>query len=259
MFKPIADNKTVRILFILFGIWVVNCTLSNAHLFYVPLHIESYAIRLIIKNAIAFAPMLALLLCLHKPSKIVQSLGLSANLLKGLLFAALCCMPLLIGFPIIGSFDNELTFDVFLKNVILAAFFEEVVFRGFMFGQLFRYGRIGFIWAVLFPAILFAAGHLYQGHSVSSSLMAFGITAIGAVYFSWVYVECNCNLWIPVGLHLFMNLCWIVFPVEGNETAVGVLMPNILRFISIALTAALIVIYKRRHNTRIFNYPILSV
>lgn len=259
MFKPVTGNKTTRVLFIILGIWIVKCSLSNAHILYAPLHIESSSIRLMIKNAITFAPMMAFLLCLHKPSKIVQSLGLSANILKGLGFAALCCMPLFIGFPIIGSFNNELTLDALLRKVILAAFFEEVVFRGFMFGQLFRYGRIGFIWAAFIPAILFGVGHLYQGYSLSSSLMAFAVTALGSIYFSWVYVECNFNLWIPIGLHLFMNLCWTVFPVEGSETAVGTLMPNILRIISIALTVALIVIYKRRRNSRVFNYPMLSV
>ncbi len=259
MLKIITDNKLARILFILLGLWIVNFSLSNAHILYASLHIESSSIRLIIKNVITFVPMLAILLCLHKPSKIVQSLGLSANIFKGLLFAALCCLPLFIGFPIIGSFNNRLTFDVFLRTVIFAAFFEEVVFRGFMFGQLFRYGRIGFIWAALLPAILFGIGHLYQGHSSSSSLMVFGVTALGSIYFSWVYVECNYNLWVSIGLHMFMNLCWSVFTVEGNANAVGALLPNILRFASIVLTIALIVIYKRRQNTHVFSYPMLSV
>lgn len=200
--------------------------------------------------------MLIFLLCLHKPSNIIKSLGLNGNILKGLGFAALCCSPLLIGMPIVGTYNHNLSFDYFFRMVVLAAFLEEVVFRGFMFGQLFRYGKIGFIWAIIIPATLFGIGHLYQGHNLISSLMAFGVTALGAIYFSWAYIECNYNLWVSIGLHLFMNLSWTVFPVEGNETSVGALVPNILRLASIAFTVIFIIINKRKNNSKIFNYSI---
>jgi len=203
--------------------------------------------------------MLGFLFCLHKKSDILNSLGLNGNVLKGLGFAALCCAPMLIGMPIIGSFNSNLTFDWFLRMVVIAAVFEEIVYRGFMFGQLFRYGKIGFIWAILLPAIFFGIGHLYQGDTLVESLMAFGVTALGALYFSWVYVECNYNLWVSIGLHMFMNFSWIVFPVEGNETSVGVLVPNILRVASIALTVILIIIYKKKSSSKVFDYSVVKM
>ncbi len=201
--------------------------------------------------------MLIFLLCLHKPSKIFTSLGLNGNILKGLGFAALCCSPLLIGMPIVGTFNHTLSLAYFIRVVVLAAFFEEVVYRGFMFGQLFRYGKLGFIWAVIIPAFLFGIGHLYQGHTLISSLMAFAVTAFGAIYFSWAYIEYNFNLWVNIGLHLFMNLCWTVFHVEGNETAIGALVPNILRITAIVLTVILIIIYKKNCGRKIFEYSIV--
>lgn len=203
--------------------------------------------------------MLGFLFCLHKKSDILYSLGLNGNILKGLGFAALCCAPMLIGMPIIGSFNSNLTFDWFLRMVVIAAVFEEIVYRGFMFGQLFRYGKIGFIWAIILPAIFFGIGHLYQGDTLVESLMAFGVTALGALYFSWVYVECNYNLWVSIGLHIFMNFSWIVFPVEGNETSVGVLVPNILRVASIALTVILIIIYKKKSSSKVFDYSVVKM
>jgi len=214
---------------------------------------------LALAGIITFIPMAAVLLCLHKPSDIIKSIGLNANILKGLGFAALCCSPLLIGMPVVGTFNFGLTFEYFLRMVILAAFLEEVIFRGFMFGQLFRYGRIGFIWAVIIPAILFGLGHMYQGHNLISSLMAFGVTALGALYFSWVYVECNYNLWVSIGLHMLMNFSWIVFPVAGNETSVGALVPNILRVAVIALTVILIIIYKKKNSSKVFDYPVVKM
>lgn len=259
MLKAIQDNKSARIIFIFVGIAAVYLAWNNAPIIYGSLHIANLSLRLALRGIITFIPMLFILLCLHKPSKIAESLGLNGNILKGLGFAAVCCSPLLIGMPIVGSFNSDLTFDYFLRMVVLAAFLEEVVFRGFMFGQLFRYGKIGFIWAILIPAILFGIGHLYQGHSLISSLMAFGVTALGAIYFSWAYVECNFNLWVSIGLHLFMNLSWIVFPAEGNETAAGALLPNILRLCAIALTIILILTFKKKNGSKPFDYPLVQI
>lgn len=253
MIKILNESRAARILFILIGIVVVYFTWSNAPIVYGPLHITNISLRLALRGIITFIPMLLFLLCLHKPTKIIDSLGLNGNILRGLLFAVLCCSPLLIGMPIVGNFDHNLSFDYFLRMVVLAPFLEEVVYRGFMFGQLFRYGKIGFIWAVLIPAVLFGIGHLYQGHDIMSSLMAFIVTAFGAIYFSWAYVECNFNLWVNIGLHFIMNLCWTLFPVEGNETSVGALVPNILRITAILLTVILIIAFKKKNHWKIFS------
>lgn len=256
MIKLLNNDRRARIIFILIGITVVYFTWSNAQIVYNPLHITNISLRLAFRGIVTSIPMLIFLLCLYKPSKIIESIGLNRNILKGLGFAALCCSPLLIGMPIVGTLNRDLSFDYFFRMVVLAALFEEVVYRGFMFGQLFKSGKIGFIWAVIIPAILFGIGHLYQGHNLISSLMAFGVTALGAVYFSWVYLECNFNLWVNIGLHLFMNLCWTLLHVEGNETAVGALVPNILRVTAIVLTVILVIIYKkekRPKNIRLFH------
>lgn len=259
MIKLFQNNKTARIIFILIGIAVVEWAWWNASTLYKPLHLQSASLRMITRYLICGIPMLGFLFCLHNKFDILSSLGLNGNILKGFGFAALCCAPMLIGMPIIGSFNSNLTFDWFLRTVVIAAVFEEIVYRGFMFGQLFRYGKIGFILSIIIPTILFGLGHLYQGHNLMSSLMAFGVTALGALYFSWVYVECNYNLWVSIGLHIFMNFSWIVFPVEGNETSVGVLVPNILRVASVALTVILIMTYKKKNNNKIFDYPIVRI
>lgn len=259
MIKLLRDNRIARIVFILFAIAVVEWAWWNASTLYKPLHLESASLRMVMRYLICGVPMLGFLFCLHKKSDILNSLGLNGNVLKGLGFAALCCAPMLIGMPIIGSFNSNLTFDWFLRMVVIAAVFEEIVYRGFMFGQLFRYGKIGFIWAILLPAIFFGIGHLYQGDTLVESLMAFGVTALGALYFSWVYVECNYNLWVSIGLHMFMNFSWIVFPVEGNETSVGAFVPNILRVASIALTVILIIIYKKKSSSKVFDYSVVKM
>lgn len=73
--------------------------------------------------------------------------------------------------------------------MVFAALFEEIIFRGFLFGMLFRYLKIGFVLAALIPSLLFGSIHLYQGADLISALIVFAVTFIGALYFSWMYVE----------------------------------------------------------------------
>lgn len=218
-----------------------------------------YSLKFILRRAITCIPLIIALFLIHKPKEILPSLGLNKNILYGLGVAVICTLPLLIGFPIIGKFNPELSYDHAFRNIVLAAIYEEVVYRGFMFGQLFRYGKIGFLWAVLLPAVLFGLGHIYQGHDLASSLLAFGVTFVGALYFSWIYVEWNFNLWVPIGLHALMNMCWILFPVEGNETAIGAFVPNLLRISSILIAIGLTVMHRRKAGEKVFGYPIVNI
>lgn len=135
--------------------------------------------------------------------------------------------------------NHELTWEHFIRTDALAALFEETIFRGFIFGQFFRYSKIGFAWSVLIPSVVFGSLHLYQGHDLMSSLMAFGVTLVGGIYFSWIYWKWNFNLWCSIGLHFFMNLSWMLFVVEGNSVAAGGMASNIFRLLSILLAVIL--------------------
>ena len=125
--------------------------------------------------------------------------------------------------------------------------FEELVYRGFVFGQLFRYARWGFLPAALLAALAFGSLHLYQGHDPVSALTAFGVTALGSIFFSWLYVEWNYNLWSVIWLHTLMNLPWIVFRVSTSG-AVGDIGANALRLCTIILAIGLTVAYKRKQG-----------
>ena len=197
-----------------------------------------------------------LLAVVMKPKEIFSFLGLNGNILKGFGAAVICTLPLYLVFPFFGNFNTELTFQVFYNKCILTGFKEELVFRAFMFGLFFRYAKTGFFWAVILPALYFASVHLYQGHDVLSSLAAFGVTFIGALYFSWMYVEWNFNIWVPVGLHMLMNGAWHVFTMEGTEVAAGGLISNIVRVVSIALAVGLTVYVRRKNGGKVFDYPV---
>lgn len=202
---------------------------------------------------------LGLTIIVIKPKELFSFLGLSRNILHGLGLALLCVLPLYLVFLFLGDINIELTFPVFYDKCILTGFKEELVFRAFMFGMLFRYAKTGFFWAVILPALYFGSIHLYQGHDVVSALATFGVTFIGALYFSWMYAEWDFNIWIPAGLHILMNGAWFIFTMEGTEIAAGGLISNIARIISIALAVALTFYHHKKRGGKLFDYPIWSL
>lgn len=222
---------------------------DRVHLIVAPLHLQR-TLAVFIMHMIVCLPIVVVLLLLNRPKDFFHHLGLDGNFVKGLAFALISTLPLFVAFPVIGEFNGELTVDKLIRSTVVAAFFEEVIFRGFIFGQLFRYCKIGFWWSVIIPSLLFGSIHLYQGSDPLSSLAAFGVTFLGGIYFSWVYVKWDFNLWFPVGLHFFMNLSWQLFTVEGNSVAAGGLASNIFRVLSVAAAVSLTAAYRYRAGKR---------
>lgn len=111
-----------------------------------------------------------------------------------------------------------------------------------MFGLLFYKMKWGFVPAALLGAIIFGMVHMYQGESVVQTVLIFGITAMGAVWFAWLLVEWGNNLWVPIFMHVFMNMSWVLFDI--SENAMGGLLSNVFRATTIALT----IIYMIRKN-----------
>ena len=167
----------------------------------------------------------------------MESLGFKGSILRGLLFGFLFTTPLYIGFAIIGHFNAG----------------------GFIFGQLFRVGKLGFFWAALLPAVLFGLFHIYQGHDLMSSLAAFGVTMLGSFFFSWMFVAWDYNLMVPISLHFFMNLAWGLFIVEGTGNAAGGLASNILRAVCLIFAIMFTVIYDKRNNKDALKFPVFKL
>lgn len=250
-------SKAVKILFAIFAGIVIHFIWRNTGKVIDLLDISRTTILgQSIRAVLLTLSVLILTAVAVKPKKIFSFLGLDGNILKGFGIALLCVLPLYLIFPIFGSFNADVSFFKIYHKCIIAGFTEELVCRAFMFGLLFRYAKTGFFWAVILPALYFGSQHLYQGHDVVSALAAFGVTFIGALYFSWIYVEWNFNLWIPVGLHILMNMAWFVFTMEGTEVAAGGLISNIARVASILLAIAMTVRHKRRNGSKVFSYPV---
>jgi membrane protease YdiL (CAAX protease family) len=187
-------------------------------------------------------PMFLGLFITHKPGEILNSLGLRYGFFKGFLIALIVTLPMLIGYSIFLKFNEDLSINWIFIGSIFAALFEEIYFRGILFGQVFRFTRIGFIPSVAIGALIFALGHLWQSTDVSVLTGIFIITFLGAGLFAWLYIEWDNNLWVPIGLHLFMNLYWELF---SGTNALGGKYENMFRIITIISVIAGTLLYKK--------------
>jgi membrane protease YdiL (CAAX protease family) len=188
-------------------------------------------------------------LLIGKRINFFHNLGLDKSMWKGLLFALICTLPMYIGFSLIFEFNQEIKLNTILIGVVSAGFFEELYYRGFLFGLPFKKTKLGFILSVLFGALYFGSLHLYQSTEFNELLGIFLITFLGGILFAWVYAEWNFNIWVPIFLHMLMNLAWELFSVSDN--ALGGIYSNVFRFLTIALVITLTILYKKRKGIKL--------
>jgi len=211
--------------------------------------LPSLSARHIVAYVLVGLPVFIGILLLHSISSVFGSVGLDKSIIRGVIFSFLCTLPMLIGYAIIFDWNNGLTADQVIISAICAAFFEELYFRGFLFGQIYRFTKLGFIPAIIVGALLFASVHLYQSQDPATIVGIFLTTFLGAVWFAWLYAEWNNNLWVPIFLHLFMNLVWMMFSVSDN--ALGGHYANIFRLATIALSIIITIGYKRKSGDKL--------
>ena len=99
------------------------------------------SIHYILNYLIAGIIPAAALLLLHRPDTILYRLGLTHGFGRGLLFGVLSTVPMFAGYAVIGSFNRETPPDHMFTFIVVAGFFEELIFRGFVLGELFRTAR----------------------------------------------------------------------------------------------------------------------
>ncbi len=205
---------------------------------------QSKAIGHIVAYAVTLIPLLITVAILHKNyHNIAEKLGISKGLLIGIAFAFLSTIPML-AYSIKFNLNRELSFDTIIINTISSAFFEEIIYRAFLFGMLYRFTRLGFLPSVFLGSLLFGLAHLYQSTDISELIGIFLLTFLGSVLFAWIYSEWKFNLWTAIFLHCLMNLYWLIFDVDTN--ALGGTYANIVRFSTVFLAIFGTIIYKRK-------------
>ncbi|CAM3418288.1 CPBP family intramembrane glutamic endopeptidase [Pontibacter korlensis] len=205
--------------------------------------IEQFGISHIVAYLIVGIPIFAGTLLISKRNKFFHNLGLNKSFLQALVFAVVCTLPMFIGFAFFFDFNPDIKLNTLLVSILAAAFFEELYFRGFLFGQLYKHTSQGFIASVLLGALLFGLIHLYQSNNFNELIGIFLVTFLGAILFAWVYVEWDYNLWVPILLHLFMNLAWEVY--SAGDNALGGAYSNVFRTLTIVLIITTTILYKK--------------
>lgn len=116
--------------------------------------------------------------------RLTIELGLNANILKGFIFTSLATLPMLVGYAWMSKLNVNVVLSDLLKNCLFAAIMEEILFRGFLFGHLYRKAGWGFVPAVALNAFVFGVGHLYQGSTWTNAIGVFIITLMGGAWFA---------------------------------------------------------------------------
>ncbi|MCB9310998.1 MAG: CPBP family intramembrane metalloprotease [Lewinellaceae bacterium] len=180
---------------------------------------------------------------------VLSNLGLNHNPIRSFFIALVFSLPMLVGGLMFFELNQDISVPNLIAGTIIVGFVEELFYRGFLFGQPFKYTKLGFISSIIFGAIIFASGHLYQSQDSYELLGIFSVTFMGAILFAWLYVEWNYNLWTPIFLHSLMNFAWHIF--EMDKTALGGMLPNVLRGFTILSAIIFTIVYKRKRNEKL--------
>ncbi|MBL7827489.1 MAG: CPBP family intramembrane metalloprotease [Saprospiraceae bacterium] len=209
---------------------------------------SSYLEMVLTRQILPFLIISGLIWWLHgrRLGAIPTAWGLKADAFKALKMAFVFCLPMLLGYGFLADFNITLTWSGFLLGCLWAAVSEELFYRGFVFGQLFRFAGWKFLTAGLLNALVFGSAHLYQAGDLGSAIGIFAITALGGLWFAWLYIEWGNNLWVPMAMHFFMNLWWTAF--DAGPTAGGDWAANLFRAATVAISIIWTIRMKRRHG-----------
>lgn len=144
---------------------------------------------------------------LKKPKSWLRTILLAAGGLITMFIVVRLSMPVVI--RLTGEPVDRTPFDVLRGNITalifgllvvwtLAAFGEEMIFRGYLMNTLarvFGYKKGGWVLACAFNSLLFGLGHTYQG---ISGVILLGI--VGLLY-ALFYMGAGRNLWVPILMH----------------------------------------------------------
>jgi uncharacterized protein len=156
---------------------------------------------------------------------VLRVLGLCASIPRALIFALIASSPMLLGFALTRSLTQHIQLRPLLFLTVLSPIVEEIEFRGF--GVLQLKNRTG--WPFLESAGLFF------------------LLAAGGVTFAWLAQRWQ-NLWVPVALHVSMNLWWELFAVA--RSVIGGWFPFILQNTTVLL-AILLTLYCTRAKMQV--------
>lgn len=179
---------------------------------------------------------------------LLHEVGLARAPWRAWLFGFLASAPMLVGFAAVGNVASDFDFTgALLFGAIIWPMTEELLFRGYAFGQLHRRGKVNLWVAAILTGAVFGLLHLgnasVKGLPWSGELGVVAITSIGGILFCWLFARWEFDLWAPFALHGFMNLWWSVFDLA--DSPLGGWFTNGLRLVTVVL-AIVLTLYRER-------------
>ncbi|HEX2666721.1 MAG TPA: CPBP family intramembrane glutamic endopeptidase [Candidatus Acidoferrum sp.] len=173
---------------------------------------------------------------------VIRELGLSAPILPAFAFALCVSLPMLIGFALTRSITPHPQLLPILYLSVFSPFVEELDSRGFGVRQ-FQRGTGWPFWVAVWPSVVLSGwSHVDKSENLLEGAGLFFLTGSGGLLFAWLVYRWQ-NLWVPIALHICMNLWWELFSV--SRTAIGGWFPVALQSLTVLL-AILVTLYYRR-------------
>ncbi len=175
----------------------------------------------------------------------VRELGLRAPLGRAGMAAFVASVPMLVMFALTSRPSSTLAAGPLLMTSVVSPLSEELLFRGYLFLQLYRRAGWSFVAAVLTTAGAFGLAHvgaLWGRGSLGQLGGEMGMIAAGGAFYSWLLVSWRDNLWVPIALHGLMNLWCGLF---GCDEQVASLVTNIARILCVGLALVLTFFVRR--------------
>lgn len=175
-----------------------------------------------------------------------RELGLAKPILPAIVIGGVIVLPMVAVFLATSALSTHLSWSALLATSLLAPLSEELLFRGYLFRQLYRSSGWSFLGSVLLSAGVFAIAHLRvlisKPGSATELLAAVGMLAIGGVFFAWLLIRWDDNLWVPISVHAFMNFVCELFACDDSRINRSTTIARVL----VVCTAAALVLLRRR-------------
>lgn len=188
--------------------------------------------------------MVAAVCRLHRmgPVRGAGELGIGPPAFRAAGFGVAATAPMWGVFAATHEFSPDPLPELFYLS-FLSPVAEEVVFRGFVFGQLWRRAGWGLWPAIAVSSLLFGYGHAEDAGTLLEGFGLLALTGLGAAVFAWLYSRWR-TLVAPIALHVLMNLSWSLWQVgEGALAGWG---PFALQMTTVVLAITLtLLVFKK--------------
>jgi len=195
--------------------------------------------------SVAEIALVLLAVCwLHRlgPPSGLRELGLRSPAARAGGFGLVATAPMWLVFAATHDFAPDPVPEL-LYGSLLSPLAEELVFRGFLFGQLWRRAGWGLWPALAVSSLAFGYGHAEDAARLTEGLGLLAVTALGAAIFAWLYSRWG-TLVAPLALHVLMNASWGLWQVGDGALAGWV--PFALQLTTVTLAIVLTLMAAKR-------------